>query len=185
MRLRMRHTELAMWPSISRPSQVYGVRSAELRRARYRTKIEAQLTTNNTRNVWQGLQQVTRFKQRAAAPSEVIPGLPDQLNSFYCRFDDKNPDPGYRPPLPEDPLLLTPPFTIQVHEIKRMFMRQNTRKASGPDGVSTYMLCGPALCSWLLYSQIFSILAFTNASSLGVLNHRLLSLFLKRQKLRS
>ena len=50
-RLRMRHTDLAMWPSIDRPSQ--GVRR-EIRRAeaRYGTKIKAQLTTNNTREVW-------------------------------------------------------------------------------------------------------------------------------------
>ena len=31
LQLRMRHTELAMWPSIGRRSQVYGVRFAELR----------------------------------------------------------------------------------------------------------------------------------------------------------
>ena len=114
----------------------------EIRRAkaRYRNKIEAQLTTNNTREVWRGLQCVTRYKLKEVAPSEVSPDLPDQLNNFYCRFDDKNPDPGYRPSLPDDPVLLTPPFTVQVHEVKRLFMKQNTKKASGPDGVSAYAL---------------------------------------------
>ena len=53
-----------------------GVRR-EIRRSktRYRTRIEAQLSTNNTREVWRGLQWVARFKQTAAAPSEVSPGL--------------------------------------------------------------------------------------------------------------
>ena len=32
--------------------------------------------------------------------------------------------------------------------------------------VSPLLLCGPALCSWLLYSQIFSSLPFSNASCL-------------------
>ncbi|XP_070183447.1 uncharacterized protein [Littorina saxatilis] len=114
----------------------------EIRKAKavYRDKIQDQFASNKPREVWQGLQQVTQYKKKPAASDDHDPTLPDKLNSFYCRFDEKNPNPGYRPSLPDDPLLLIPPFTVQEAEVKKLFKQQNVRKASGPDGVSTAAL---------------------------------------------
>ena len=130
----------------------------EIRRAKavFRAKIEDQFASNKPRDVWQGLQQITQYKVRAAATDGHDSTLPDQLNSFYCRFDEKNPNPGYRPPLPVDPSLLTPPITVQESEVRKLFKEQNVRKASGPDGVSTAALkcCSDQLAP--VFTDIFN-----------------------------
>ena len=41
----------------------------------------------NSYSVWQGLQQITQYKQK---PAKNDPTLPDQLNHFYSRFHRKN-----------------------------------------------------------------------------------------------
>lgn len=130
----------------------------EIRRAKsvYRDKIEEQFASNNSRDVWQGLQKVTQYKQKAGVADNHDPTLPDKLNSFYCRFEEKNPNPGYRPTLPDDPSLLTPPFTIQEEDVRKLFKKQNVRKASGPDGVSTSALrsCADQLAP--VFTDIFN-----------------------------
>ncbi|XP_070182229.1 uncharacterized protein, partial [Littorina saxatilis] len=130
----------------------------EIRKAKavYRDKIQDQFASNKPREVWQGLQQVTQYKKKSAASDDHDPTLPDKLNSFYCRFDEKNPNPGYRPSLPDDPSLLIPPFTVQEAEVKKLFKQQNVRKASGPDGVSTAALkcCSDQLAP--VFTDIFN-----------------------------
>ena len=130
----------------------------EIRKAKatYKEKIEDQFASSNARDVWQGLQNITQYKQRAGTSDDLDPTLPDRLNEFYCRFDDKNPDLGHRPPLPDDPSLLTPPFVIQEAEVRNLFKRQNTRKASGPDNVSTSALrsCADQLAP--VFTDIFN-----------------------------
>ena len=45
--------------------------------------------TSNNHAVWQGLQQITRYKQKPT-PANNDRTLPNQLNHFYSRFDKKN-----------------------------------------------------------------------------------------------
>ena len=47
-------------------------------KVRCRNKIEAQSAANNPRDVWQGLQGVTRRKPKAAAQIDARPGLSDE-----------------------------------------------------------------------------------------------------------
>ncbi|XP_070180310.1 muscarinic acetylcholine receptor DM1-like [Littorina saxatilis] len=72
------------------------------------------------------------------------------------RFDQKNPSLGYRPPLPDDASLLAPAFTIQESEVRGLFRKQNPRKASGPDLVSTSTLrsCADQLAP--VFTDIFN-----------------------------
>ncbi|XP_070183628.1 uncharacterized protein [Littorina saxatilis] len=130
----------------------------EIRHAKttYRQKIEDHFSSNNTREVWRGLQQATNYKHKAAPSDNVDPDLPDKLNVFYSRFDQKNPSLGYRPPLPDDASLLAPAFTIQESEVRGLFRKQNPRKASGPDLVSTSTLrsCADQLAP--VFTDIFN-----------------------------
>ena len=102
------------------------------------------------------MQQVTQFKQKAAASLDTSPDLPNRLNYFYCRFDKRNPNPGYRPPPPAGSLPLSPPFTILEHEVRGLLKKLNTRKASGPDGVSSFVTrtCAAQLAP--IFTDIFN-----------------------------
>ena len=99
-------------------------------------KLENQFASNNTRSVWQGLRQITQYKPSASVIYNADPSFPDQLNDFYSRFDKLNTSPEQRP-LPTD-TPLSPPFTVNVADVRTLFKRLSTRKASGPDNISSY-----------------------------------------------
>jgi len=115
-----------------------------MRRAKpqYRNKLEKQFSTSNSHAVWQGLQQITQYKQKPT-PANNDPTLPDQLNHFYSRFDRKNITkasshcgPTQAVPPDSDSGLPPPPFTVRPWEVKNLFIELNIRKAAGPDNVS-------------------------------------------------
>ena len=98
----------------------------------------------NSYSVWQGLHQITQYKQK---PAKNDPTLPDQLNHFYSRFHRKNTTKasGHSGPmqavLPDsDSGLLPPPFTVQPWEVKNLFTKLDIRKAGGPDNISPSIL---------------------------------------------
>ena len=113
----------------------YAVRKA-ISSAKYKRKLENQFASNNNRSVWQGLRQITQYKPSALAIYNADPSFPDQLNEFYSRFDKLNTSPEQRP-LPTD-TSLSPPFTVNVADVRTLFKRLSTRKASGPDNISSY-----------------------------------------------
>ncbi|KAI0224792.1 hypothetical protein LSAT2_024205 [Lamellibrachia satsuma] len=115
----------------------YAVRKAiSSAKYKYKRKLENQFASNNTRSVWQGLHQITQYKPSASAIYNADPSFPDQLNDFYSRFDKLNTSPEQRP-LPTD-TPLSPPFTVNVADVRTLFKRLSTRKASGPDNISSY-----------------------------------------------
>ena len=105
--------------------------------AKYKHKLENQFASNNTRSVWQGLRQTIQYKPSASAIYNADPSFPDQLNDFYSRFDKLNTSPEQRP-LPTD-TPLSPPFTVNVADVRTLFKRLSTRKASGPDNILSYI----------------------------------------------
>ena len=104
----------------------------------HKRKLEDQFASNNTRTLWRGLQQIIQYKQSAAAIGNSDPSFPDQLNDFYSRFDKLNTLSEQRP-LPAG-TSLSPPFTVQEAEVRRLFGRQSMRKASSQDNISTSTL---------------------------------------------
>ena len=78
-------------------------------KAQYRKKF----STSNSHAVWQGLQQITQYKQKPT-PVNNDPTLPDQLNHFYSRFDRKNTTKASSHSVPpdSDSGLPLPPFTV-------------------------------------------------------------------------
>ena len=141
----------------------YRMAKAEVRReihrakGTYKQKLEKQFSSSNMHQVWQGLQQITCYKKKTETTDDADPDLSNKLNNFYSRFDQSNPSPGLRPALPEDPSLLTPPFIIEETEVRNMFKKQNPRKASGPDKVSTSVLrsCADQLAP--IFAHIFNL----------------------------
>ena len=112
----------------------YAVRKAiSSAKYKHKRKLENQFASNNTRSVWQGLRQITQYKPSASVIYNADPSFPDQLNDFYSRFDKLNTSPEQRP-LPTD-TPLTPPFTVNVADVRILFKRLSTRKASGPDNI--------------------------------------------------
>ena len=55
-------------------------------KAQYQNKLEKHFLMSNSHAVWQGLQQITQYKQKPT-PTNNDPTLPDQLNHFYSIFD--------------------------------------------------------------------------------------------------
>ena len=63
----------------------------------------------------------------------------DTFNNFYARVNCQNSTPILISPT--DPgVPLPPPFTVQEHEVRKLFKQQSSRKAAGPDNVSTSAL---------------------------------------------
>ena len=97
---------------------------------------------SNSHAVWQGLQQITQYKQKPT-PTNNDPTLPDQLNHFYSIFDRTPPKllpqhsgPKQAVPPDSDSGFPPPPFTVQLWEVKNLFTKLNIRKAAGPDNIS-------------------------------------------------
>ena len=69
----------------------------ELRRAicsakrQYKDKVESDFKGCNTRNMWAGLRTMTNYKGAAggAAGLSACASLPDELNSFFARFESR------------------------------------------------------------------------------------------------
>ena len=92
-------------------------------KAQYRNKLEKQFSTSNSHAVWQGLQEITQYKQKAAHTNND-PTLSDQLNHFYSRFNRKNTTKtsshsGPMQAVPPDWYsgLPPPPFTVRPWEV--------------------------------------------------------------------
>ena len=107
-------------------------------KVKYRCKLESQILSNNSHAVWQGLQTITGFKKKNADRPNASPSLPDELNHFYSRFDKLNTTPVTAQP-PDVSMPLPPPFVVEEGGVGfgKLLLRQTTKKAAGPDNVST------------------------------------------------
>lgn len=119
----------------------------------YKEKLEDQFCLNNTRGVWQSLQTITQYKQKPNT-SDIDPSLPDRLNSFYSRFDEKNHSHPDRS-VPLEVLSSASALTVTEAQVRCELSRLNTRKAAGPDQVSPATLrhCADQLTP--IYTYIF------------------------------
>ena len=147
--------------------------------------MESKLDTNNPRHLWQGLQAVTEFKGKKQPTTNTSPTFPDELNSFYARFDPSvrtpsdmiNPSPSpvtkipHHSPVPTDiPSYTVPPhhppattaavgcpLTIKEADVRRAFMNINPRKTVGPDGIPGRVLkvCAHQLSG--VFTEIYNL----------------------------
>ena len=77
-------------------------------KAKYRDKFEENLTTNNSKNIWQGLKVITNYKPSPKNTTATDTILPDRLNDFYSRYDKLN----TTSPSSVIPSSSLPPFTL-------------------------------------------------------------------------
>ncbi|KAI3351848.1 hypothetical protein L3Q82_020243 [Scortum barcoo] len=111
-------------------------RYAALRRAiisakrQYRDKVESHYKGSNTRSMWAGLKTLTDYKKKISSAEVMSASLPDELNTFYARFESTSPAVEVQK-AQEDHC----PPVISRADVCRTLKRINTRKAPGPDGI--------------------------------------------------
>ncbi len=80
----------------SRDREEYGRARANLHRGitqakrEYKQRIEDNFNKNNPHAMWQGVRNITDYKQSNSHPTSTDPSLPDQLNTFFTRFEDSS-----------------------------------------------------------------------------------------------
>ncbi len=133
----------------------------------YSEKLKKELSANDPASVWTGLRNITMCK---TPPLQSVENqlLADDLNVFYCRFEKARLTPSTRSdlhfthspsppatPLPPSPTIL-PALKVCVEDVNRVFRKQKSRKASGPDGISPACLkvCADQLAP--IFTQIFN-----------------------------
>ena len=110
------------------------------------------LSTNNSKNIWQGLKAISNYKPSPKNTTATDTNLPDRLNDFYSRFDKLN----TTSPSSITPSSSVPPFTVDEYVVRSMFQCLNSRKAAGPDKISRCLvkLCADQLSS--VFTDIFN-----------------------------
>uniref|UniRef100_A0AAV2LNG0 Reverse transcriptase n=1 Tax=Knipowitschia caucasica TaxID=637954 RepID=A0AAV2LNG0_KNICA len=118
----------------------------EIKRAKKDHKrTESHMSSNNHREMWRSIQNITNYRGCSATATGQSATLAEELNCFFARFDTALSAPGLTSPSMgrcATPALLpplhrsdTPPLTVQEHEVRRVLLAVNPRKATGPDGV--------------------------------------------------
>lgn len=98
----------------------------------YKLKIEEHFNNNSDpRRMWQGIQAITDYKPTNTSPQTGEASLPDELNSFYARFDRDNQQAAIKAALTTD----NQPLTLSSTDVCAALSRTNARKAAGPDGI--------------------------------------------------
>ncbi|KAK3506578.1 hypothetical protein QTP70_009898 [Hemibagrus guttatus] len=104
-----------------------GIREAKLD---YRRRIENHLDSNNSRQVWQGVQHLINFRTNPGA-AEGDATLAEKLNFFFARFEVEPAETA----TPHLMALSNLTLTVEESEVRHMLRSINPRKATGPDGV--------------------------------------------------
>ncbi|KAI2650124.1 putative RNA-directed DNA polymerase from transposon BS [Labeo rohita] len=125
----------------------------------YAKRLEDQFTSNDPSSVWKGLKTITNY--RTPSPStEATQRLAEDLNEFYCRFENPHTrsDDLFTQPLPPSATPLSPRPSLQISEdeVRQVFRKNKRRKAPGPDSVTPACLktCADELAP--IFSQIFN-----------------------------
>ncbi len=99
----------------------------------YKNKVEEHFNNNNPRSMWQGINNITGFKGSKPATVNIAASLPDELNTFYARFEADNT--AHTESAAAAAAEEVSPLTLSVADVTRSFKRVNIRKAVGPDGI--------------------------------------------------
>lgn len=96
----------------------------------YRRRIEKHLESNNSRQVWQGVQHLTSYWTNLGAAEGDL-ALAEAQNIFFAHFEVMAPE------VQEDHAAHSSTIlTLEEHEMRRTLRAVNPRKA-GPDGILT------------------------------------------------
>ena len=119
-------------------AQAYSSSRADLKRGIkkakhcYTLRIEEHFKNNSDpRRMWQGIQAITDYKPTNTPPQNRDASFPDELNSFYARFDRDNREAAVKAVLTTN----HQPLTLSSTDVCAALSRINARKAAGPDGI--------------------------------------------------
>lgn len=80
----------------------------------HKRRIEDHFSSNNIRQVWQGVQHITNYRSSNLTAADGDDSLAEGLNCFFTRFEVDTPD--VTTPLPLDPCSHT--LTVQAQEVR-------------------------------------------------------------------
>ena len=118
-------------------------------KTKYKNKLEDVFRSGDSKTLWSHMSDITQYKGSKRSIDNDDPDLPDQLNSFYARFDRDNKTVPVSTPVDE---ATPPPFVITTDEVRHCFNSLNVHKSAGPDGIKPKFL---KLCSSEL-SHVFT-----------------------------
>ncbi len=130
-------------------------RSIKAAKRQYKNKVEEQFNNNNARSMWQGINNITGFKGNKPATGKISASLPDELNTFYPRFEADNT--AHTESTPAAAAEEVSPLSITVADVTRSFKRVNIRKALGPDGIPGRVLRACAFQLARVFTDIFNL----------------------------
>ncbi|KAI3352083.1 hypothetical protein L3Q82_020909 [Scortum barcoo] len=91
------HASVLLLPSYRQKLKRDGPVRALIRRAissakrQYRDKVESHYKGSNTRSMWAGLKTLMDYKKKISSAEVMSASLPDELNTFYARFESTSP----------------------------------------------------------------------------------------------
>uniref|UniRef100_A0AAR2JVL9 Reverse transcriptase domain-containing protein n=1 Tax=Pygocentrus nattereri TaxID=42514 RepID=A0AAR2JVL9_PYGNA len=103
--------------------------------------------------MWKGIQAITGYRPPSLTPSASSASLPDELNQFYARFDQRNDQHSTWSGLPHN----ESPLTLSTDNVQSVLSKVHARKAAGPDGVPGRVLraCAGQLAK--VFTDIFNL----------------------------
>uniref|UniRef100_A0A3B3D318 Reverse transcriptase domain-containing protein n=1 Tax=Oryzias melastigma TaxID=30732 RepID=A0A3B3D318_ORYME len=142
---------------------LYSAARADLRRgikkakADHRMRIESNLSSNNSREVWRGIHDITNFRGCEVSTATPDAAQAEELNRFFARYGLPQQHPSAPAPPPTPPPPSTPPLTVQEHNVRRVLQTVNPKKAAGPDGVPGKVLQACAHQLAPTFTKIFNL----------------------------
>ncbi len=130
-------------------------RSIKAAKRQYKNKVEEQFNTNNTRSMWQGINNIAGFKGNKPATVNIAASLPDELYHFYARFEAHNT--AHTESAPAAAVEEVNALSLSVADVTRSFKRVNIRKAVGPDGITGCVLRACAFQLAGVFTYIFNL----------------------------
>ena len=118
----------------------------------YKVKLESHFDSTDSQQLWSCMNLITNFKGPKKQVDCTDTTLPDQLNTFYARFDCNN----HTEPVPAAQGDIEPAFVIQKSDVTQCFKKLKEKKAPGPDGISPRLLknCASQLAG--VFSTIYN-----------------------------
>ncbi len=105
--------------------------------------------------MWQGINNITGFKGNKPATVNIAASLPDELNTFYARFEADNT--AHTESAAAAAAEEVSPLTLSVADVTRSFKRVNIHKAVGPDGIPGRVLKACAFQLAGVFTDIFNL----------------------------
>ncbi len=130
-------------------------RSIKVAKRQYKNKVEEHFNNNNPRSMWQGINNITGFKGNKPATVNIAASLPDELNTFYARFEADNT--AHTESAAAAAAEEVSPLTLSVADVIQSFKRVNIRKAVGPDGIPGRVLKACAFQLAGVFTDIFNL----------------------------